>query len=52
MEGVSPEAARKRARDLSTIRPGMPGALTLYHPAMCDVLNAAADAAGAHRLLA
>ena len=46
-EGVSPDAARRRPRDLTTILPGVPGALTLYHPAMCDTLNAAAVAAGA-----
>ncbi|WP_281177164.1 NAD(P)/FAD-dependent oxidoreductase [Belnapia moabensis] len=46
-EGLDPEAARTRAFDLGAMLPGVAGALNMGHPRLCEVLDAAAQAAGA-----
>lgn len=46
-EGIPIEAARAGTVDLSTLVPNVPGAMTLGHPKLCNVLNEAAQRAGA-----
>ena len=46
-EGITPEAARARILDLGKMVPGVPGALNLGHPRLCQALGDAAQAAGA-----
>jgi 2-polyprenyl-6-methoxyphenol hydroxylase-like FAD-dependent oxidoreductase len=42
-----PEAAMAATRDMSTVLPGVPGPLCAGHPASCNALIQAAEAAGA-----
>ena len=46
-EGIEPEVARTRAINLTSIIPGVPGALCMPHVDLCNVLNELATAAGA-----
>ena len=46
-EDVHPRVAEKAAFDLTTLMPDNPGPLCIGHPAMCNLLNQAATAAGA-----
>ena len=46
-ESVPFAAAEARARDITTIVPGVPGGLGVGHPAACRALSQAAEAAGA-----
>jgi 2-polyprenyl-6-methoxyphenol hydroxylase-like FAD-dependent oxidoreductase len=45
-EGIEPDVARTRAIDLTSVVPGVPGALCMPHVALCNVLNELATAAG------
>ena len=49
-ESVPSDAAEARARDLTTLIPGVPGGLGVGHPAACRALSCAAEAAGARYL--
>jgi menaquinone-9 beta-reductase len=46
-DGVPVEVARATPLDISALIPGVPGALALGHPRICDTLNATARAAAA-----
>ena len=46
-EGIEPDVARTRAIDLTSVVPGVPGALCMPHATLCNVLNELATAAGA-----
>ena len=46
-EGVPPDAARKRALDLTTSCEKVPGAICMQHVVMCNALNASSRKAGA-----
>jgi 2-polyprenyl-6-methoxyphenol hydroxylase-like FAD-dependent oxidoreductase len=46
-EGIPIEAARAGPLDLATLVPNVAGAMTLGHPRLCDVLDQAAQRAGA-----
>jgi 2-polyprenyl-6-methoxyphenol hydroxylase-like FAD-dependent oxidoreductase len=49
-EGLDPAIAEARAMDLAVFAPGVPGPLTYGHPALCDLLDREAVAAGARLL--
>jgi len=49
-EGVDPNAARKRAIDLSMLVPNVAGTVMVGHPRMCQALNNAAVDAGVRLL--
>jgi 2-polyprenyl-6-methoxyphenol hydroxylase-like FAD-dependent oxidoreductase len=46
-EGVTPEEAEARCIDIAAVLPGVPGAINVGHPRLCEALDAAAQAAGA-----
>jgi 2-polyprenyl-6-methoxyphenol hydroxylase-like FAD-dependent oxidoreductase len=46
-DGLEPGEARARALDLAAMLPGVAGAMNMGHPRLCEVLDAAACAAGA-----
>jgi hypothetical protein len=46
-DGIPIEAARSGPLDLATLVPNVSGAMTLGHPRLCDVLDQAAQTAGA-----
>lgn len=46
-EGLKPATARRLRKDISAVLPGVNGALNIEHRILCQVLNDAAEAAGA-----
>jgi 2-polyprenyl-6-methoxyphenol hydroxylase-like FAD-dependent oxidoreductase len=47
---ATPEEAEARCIDLTAVLPGVPGAINVGHPRMCEAFDAAAQAAGARLL--